>query len=88
MSQQRAKDGRKNKARDINVNSPISDVLNLAAGAVSLKKDFANCKKNMTEKHHFLVAILDGMNERKVGNQDKGTGRNRRHKNSHCSKYI
>ena len=62
MSQQRAKDGRKNKAHDNNVNSPISDALNLAAGAASLKKDFATCEKIMTEKHHFLVAMLDGMN--------------------------
>ena len=62
MSQQRAKDGRKNKAHDNNVNSPISDALNLAAGAASLKKDFATCEKIMTEKHHFLMAMLDGMN--------------------------
>ena len=60
--EQRAKEGRKNKAHDNNVNSPISDTFNLAAGAASLKKDFATCEHIMTEKHQFLVAMLDGMN--------------------------
>ena len=45
--------------------SPISDVLNLAASATSLRQDFAMCEKIMSEKHNFLVAMLDGM-DRKV----------------------
>ena len=42
--------------------SPIYDALNLVAGAVSLRNDFAVCEKIMTEKHHFLVEMLDRMN--------------------------
>ena len=40
--------------------------LNLAASASSLRKDFTTCEQIMTEKHQFLVAMLDGMNS-KVG---------------------
>ena len=61
MSQQRANEGRKNTAHDSNTNSPISDALNLAASAASLRKDFATCERIMTEKHQFIVAMLDGM---------------------------
>ena len=34
---------------------------NLAASAASLKKNFTTCEKIITEKHQFLVAMLDGM---------------------------
>ena len=61
MSQQRANEDRKNTAHNSNTNSAISDALNLAASAAYLRKDFATCEKIMTEKHQFLVAMLDGM---------------------------
>ena len=43
----------------------ISNALNLAASASSLRKDFATCEKNMSEKHQILDTMLDGM-DRKV----------------------
>ena len=46
------------------INSPISDVLNLAASASSLRQDFATCEMIMSEKHTFLVSILDGMDKK------------------------
>ena len=61
MFQQRANEEIKNTAHDSNTNSPISYVLNLAASVASLRKDFATCERIMTEKHQFLVAMLDGM---------------------------
>ena len=60
MSQQRANE-KNNTAHDSNTNCPISDALNLAARAASLRKDFATCEIIMTEKHQFIVAMLDGM---------------------------
>ena len=44
---------------------PISEALNLAASATSLREDIAACEQIMTERHHFLVSMLDGM-DRKV----------------------
>ena len=45
--------------------TPISEALNLAASATSLREDIAACEQIMTERHHFLVSMLDGM-DRKV----------------------
>ena len=45
-----------------NATSPISNALNLASSAASLRNDFAMCERIMTEKHQFLVSMLDGMN--------------------------
>ena len=45
----------------IAIQTPISDALNLAASAASLRKDFATCEIIMTKKHQFIVAMLDGM---------------------------
>ena len=47
--------------------SPITDVLNLAASAISLRDDFAMCEKVINEKHQFLVAMLDGMDKKIMG---------------------
>ena len=44
--------------------SPITNVLNLAASATSLRDDFAMCEKVINEKHQFLVAMLDGMDKK------------------------
>ena len=44
--------------------SPISNALDLVASACSLRKDFATCEQIMTEKHHFLVGMLDSMNSK------------------------
>ena len=50
------------KTDHINHNtSQKTDALNLVAGAASLRNDFAVCEKNMTEKYHFLVEMLDSM---------------------------
>ena len=49
---------------NITPNSPISNALNLAASAASLKKDFVICEQIMTEKHKFLVDMLDGMSNK------------------------
>ena len=96
MSQQTAKDGRKNKAHDNNVNSSISDVLNSSAGAASLKKDFATCEKIMTEKHRLLMAMLDGMNRtvstiaeklETLETRIRVLEETEHTKNSHCSEY-
>ena len=61
MSQQKANEETKHTAHNSNTNSPISDALNLAASAASLRKAFATCETIMTEKHQFLVAMFDGM---------------------------
>ena len=62
LSQPRGSEER-SKTDNINHNtSPISDALNLVAGAASLRNDFAVCQMIMTEKHHFLVEMLDKMN--------------------------
>ena len=62
ISQPRGSEGR-SKTDNINHNtSPIADALNLVAGAASLTNDFAVCEMIMTEKHHFLVELLDKMN--------------------------
>ena len=62
LSQPRYSEER-SKTDNINHNtSPISDALNLVAGAASLRNDFAVCERIMTEKHHFLVEMLDKMN--------------------------
>ena len=52
----------RSKTNNISCISPISETLNLSAGAVSLRKDLATCEKIMTEKHEFLVEILDKIN--------------------------
>ena len=52
-------------------NSPISSALNLAASAASLRRDFAMCEKVMTEKHQFLVAMLDSMSSTVSGIAEK-----------------
>ena len=49
-------------SHDTVTTSPVSNVLNLAASAASLRRDFATCERIMTEKHQFLVTMLDGMN--------------------------
>ena len=49
---------------DITQTSPISSALNIAASASSLREDFALCEQVMTEKHQFVVTILDGMNKK------------------------
>ena len=46
------------------INSPISDVLNLAASASSLRQDIATCEMIISEKHTFLVSMLDGMDQK------------------------
>ena len=47
--------------------SPITNVLNLAANATSLRDDFAMCEKVINEKDQFLVAMLDGMDTNIIG---------------------
>ena len=62
LSQPRGSEERSN-TDNINYNTySISDVLNLVAGAAFLRNDFAVCEKIMTKKHHFLVEMLDRMN--------------------------
>ena len=51
--------------------SPVSDALNLAASASFLRKDFATCQQIMTEKHQFLVAMLDSMNNKVMNIEEK-----------------
>ena len=53
-----------------------SDVLNLVACASSFRKDFATCEMIMSEKHTFLVSILDGM-DRKFANIGKRVSRSK-----------
>ena len=53
------------------VASPITDALNIAASATSLSNDIHLCEKLMTEKHQFLVAMLDGMNKKVTSIADK-----------------
>ena len=43
---------------------PLVVPLNIAASASSLREDFALCEQVMTEKHQFVVTILDGMNKK------------------------
>ena len=43
--------------------TPISEALNLAASATSLS--IVACEQIMTERHHFLVSMLDGL-DRKI----------------------
>ena len=45
--------------------TPIPEALNLAASATLLSEDIAACEQIMTERHHFLVSMIDGM-DRKV----------------------
>ena len=52
----------RSKTANISCTPPISETLNLSAGAASLRKDLATCEKIMTEKHEFLVEILGKMN--------------------------
>ena len=62
LSQPRCSEER-SKTDNINHNtSPISDALNLVAGAASLRNDLAVRERIMTEKHHFHVEMLDKMN--------------------------
>ena len=42
----------------------INDTLDFAAGASSLRSDIAMCEKIMTDKHEFLVSMLDGMGKK------------------------
>ena len=49
----------------------MSNVLNLVASASSLRKDFATCEQIMTEKHQFLVAMLDSMNSKVMDIEEK-----------------
>ena len=63
LSQSWGSDERRSKTDNSNhITSPISDALNLVAGAASLRNDFAVCERIMTEKHHFRVEMLDKMN--------------------------
>ena len=62
LSQPRGSDERRSSSITQNPTSPISSALNLAASAASLRQDFALCEKVMTEKHQFLVSMLEGMN--------------------------
>ena len=52
LSQSR-ESGKKNVPAKEPINSPISDVFNLAASASSLRQDFATCEMIMSEKHNF-----------------------------------
>ena len=52
----------RSKTTNISCTPPISETLNLSAGAASIRKDLATCEKITTEKHEFLVEILDKMN--------------------------
>ena len=54
-----------------NIQSPISDALDFAASATSLSSDIQLCEKIMTEKHQFLIAMLDGMNKKVSGIAEK-----------------
>ena len=47
--------------------SPITNVLNLAASATSLRDDFAMCEKVINEKHQFHVVMLDEMDKKIMG---------------------
>ena len=46
--------------------SPISNTLNLAASATSLRNDFATCERILNEKHQFVVSMLDSMNNKVI----------------------
>ena len=54
-----------------NIPSPNSDALDFVASATSLSSDIQLCEKIMTEKHQFLIAMLDGMNKKVTGIADK-----------------
>ena len=60
LSQQYHSDGFVNNTSQ----SSITNVLNLAASATSFRNDFAMCEKVISEKHQFLVAMLDGMDKK------------------------
>ena len=62
LSQQRDNGERGSTAQITNATSPISNTLNLASSAASLRNDFAMCERIMTEKHQFIVSMLDTMN--------------------------
>lgn len=51
-------------SNEADLGSPITKALNIAAEATSLRSDFALCEQIMTEKHQFLVSILDGMDRK------------------------
>ena len=63
--------GMKNVPAKAPINSPISDVLNLADSASSLRQDFATCEMIMSEKHTILVSILDGMDQKVADIREK-----------------
>ena len=63
LSQSRGS-GEKNCIAKEPINSPMSDVLNLAVCASSLRQDFATCEVIMSEKQTFLVSIQDGMDQK------------------------
>ena len=46
--------------------SPITNTLNLAASATSLRNDFATCERILTEKHQFVVSMLDTMHNKVI----------------------
>ena len=62
LSQPRGSEERNSSAISHDATSPVSNALNLAASAASLRRDFATCERIMTEKHQLLVTMLDGMN--------------------------
>ena len=62
LSQPRENGERGSTAQITNATSPISNTLNLASSAASLRNDFAMCERIMTEKHQFIVSMLDSMN--------------------------
>ena len=49
---------------DISQTSPIRSVLNIAASVNDLMEDFSLCKQVLTEKHQFIVYILDDTNKK------------------------
>ena len=62
LSQPRDNGERGSTAQITNATSPISNTLNLAFSAASLRNDFAMCERIMTEKHQFTVSMLDSLN--------------------------
>ena len=71
LSQPRGSADRENVPTNSDVNSPISSALNLVASANSLREDFAACQQFMSEKHQFLVCMLDGMDKKVASIGDK-----------------
>ena len=86
LSQPRDNGKRGSTAQITNATSPISNTLNLASSAASLRNDFAMCERIMTEKHQY--GFLHRNESNGTRDASKGSRRKITFRAINCSRHL